>query len=155
MLRLDPRDNSICASCHQALTFGGEAATMEDHPNHNAYPPHNGYDPAGETEMGRCTGCHMPGTAARLEWGARSGAGDRSSHLFTVRPPQETVDIFDALGADTLELGEFPAHSCLECHAWNAWRAETGGGDFGGPSGDPTEKLTHERLQIAYEGKFQ
>ncbi len=148
MLRADPDDNSLCGGCHQALSFDDSDARMQAHTAHATY------DPAGDTEAGRCTGCHMPGTAARLRFGALTGSGDQPSHLFLALPPQDTVDVFDAAGASSLPLGEFPANACLDCHAWNAWRADDLGSSFAGPTGDPTLRSTHEALQAAFEGLY-
>jgi len=154
LLRLEQRDNTLCNSCHLGLSFGGDESALEAHNGHVPYAPHNGYDPTGTTEMGRCTGCHMPGTTARLSYGILTGSGDLSSHRFLALAPQYTVDVFDSLGATVLPLGQFPANACLDCHAWNTWLADTTGGVSSGPSGDPTLLETHQRLQAAYAEKF-
>jgi len=146
-LRVDHEDNSLCADCHAGLSFGSDQATRQ-------HDPHEDYDPTGETATGRCTRCHMPSTSARLAFDARSGGGQLASHLFETLPPQDTVDAFDAAGATELEVGEFPAHGCGECHAWSAWLYAQRGDLFPGPSGAATLRQTHVEHQSAFEGMF-
>lgn len=148
--RLNPDDNSLCLSCHLDRTFGGDASQINaehvDHPR---------YDPVSDHQTGRCATCHMPATAATVAFSELSGAGDVSSHLYTVVPPQETVDAFDAAGATSLDVGSFPIHSCAECHAYGQWwwDSVTSTG-FPGPVGDPTLRQTHVEYQEAYEEKY-
>jgi hypothetical protein len=148
-LRLDHRDNALCLSCHASRTFAGSARAIEAHDGHVFEE-----DPAGPTHRGRCTGCHMPPVAARVRIAASSGAGDLASHGFVALPPRHTLDEFDARGASTLALGEFPAHSCGECHAYNRWLTESQGFLFLPASGDPTLRASHEAYQAAFELKF-
>jgi predicted CXXCH cytochrome family protein len=148
-LRLDFRDNSLCLGCHLALSFGDDIDAVKDHNEHLI-----AYDPVG-SEIGRCTGCHMPKTAARVSIGERSGAGDLPSHLFAALSPQWTLDVFDAAGVDVLPLGEFPSHACNECHAYQAWREEQiPGGVMLGATGDPTLRETHEAFLAQYLDRF-
>jgi hypothetical protein len=148
-LRLDFRDNSLCLGCHLGLSFGDAIAAVKDHNEHLI-----AYDPVG-SEIGRCTGCHMPGTAARVSIGERSGAGDLPSHLFAALSPQWTLDVFDAAGADTLPLGAFPSHACNECHAYQAWKEESiPDGVMLGATGDPTLRETHEAFLAQFVDRF-
>jgi len=144
-LRQEHLDNTLCLSCHGALSFGGDEAQAEAHAGHPAYFPGN---PPGS---GRCTGCHMPATAARSGWRQESAAGDVSSHLFLAVPPSDSLADFDAAGASTLSPGEFSPNACQECHSWNDWLF---GGSFPGPTGDPVERATHETYQTGFEGMF-
>lgn len=144
-LRQDHLDNTLCLSCHSALNFDRDDAQAESHAGHPAYLPGN---PPGS---GRCTGCHMPATAARSGWREGSAAGDVSSHLFLAVPPADSLADFDAAGASSLAPGEFSPNACQECHAWNEWLFE---GGFPGPSGDPTERSTHESYQAAYDEMY-
>ena len=148
-LRLDHGDNSLCASCHLALSFAGDKDDLEDHPQH-----YFGHDPDGTSQIGRCTGCHMARTAASIEFNQNTGAGNLASHGFVVVPPQDTVDVFDALGVDVLAPGEFPLHSCVECHEYNLWRKTEAGSSFAGVTGDPALVETHRAHQLSYEAKF-
>ena len=145
-LRVAPENNELCLDCHLSMSFEDSTDVAEAHTTHTAYNPDS------ITEVGRCTGCHMPGTAASVSYGDLSAAGDLASHLFTPWAPQETVDVFDALGASQLDPGEFPAHGCVECHAWNDWYFDDLGAVFHGPTGDPTLKATHEDFQTSYQG---
>jgi predicted CXXCH cytochrome family protein len=140
-LRQEVTDNTLCSSCHLALTFEGDPARLEAHDGHETY------DPAGPTEAGRCVGCHMPATAARLAFGAQTGDGDRSSHLFLALPPEETLASFSG---ETQALGSFPPHACGSCHAWNAWEDP----EFSGADGEPTERSTHEAHQADFDAVF-
>ncbi|HJN73470.1 MAG TPA: carboxypeptidase regulatory-like domain-containing protein [Myxococcota bacterium] len=145
-LRSSSTDNSLCEACHVVPDFQGEALEAHD--------GHGDYDPDGPTEEGRCTGCHMPQTAARVGFHELSGSGDLSSHLFVALAPEETLSAFDEAGADTLPPGDYPTHACADCHAYGAWLAEQTGGTFRGPTGDPSERSTHEAFQAAWEGLF-
>lgn len=147
-LRQPTVDNTLCVNCHLGLTFDHDQAALEDHSAHFTY------DPTGPASNSRCTRCHMPGTTARLAWHESSGAGDLASHRFAALPPQDTLDLFDAAGADTLPIGAFPAHSCGDCHASNAWRWAEAGAAFIGPHGDPTQRTTQESFQAGYEEKY-
>lgn len=138
------RDNTLCETCHLGLDFGGDDAAMEAHMAHVLV------DPAGLTQGGRCTGCHMPGTATTIGWDAWSGAGDAMSHGFVALPPADTLAAFDAEGAQSLPLGAFPAHACGDCHAWNAWRFGESGVEFPGPDGEPTLRATHAEHDGAF-----
>lgn len=131
-VRLEVDDDSLCQACHLGLTFGGDPAAAAAHTGHDAG------DPAGQAQSGRCVGCHMPATAARLAWSADTGDGDLASHTFVAVPPRETLDAFDAAGADELEPGEFPPNACQACHVWNALL-----GPFAGEAGDPLARETH------------
>lgn len=144
-LRQEHLDNTLCMSCHSALSFEGDEAQAEAHAGHPAFIPGN---PPGS---GRCTGCHMPATAARSGWRQESAAGDVSSHLFLAVPPSDSLADFDAAGATSLEPGEFSPNACQECHSWNDWLF---GGTFPGPTGDPTERSTHETYQSGFDGMF-
>jgi hypothetical protein len=141
LLRLDHRDNALCSTCHLGLDFDADTATMAAHGQHGEP------DPAGASERGRCTGCHMPATAARVAWSDLSAAGDLASHRFAALSPANTLAAFDAAGESTLLPGEFPAHACQECHARNGWRQ---GSAFLGEAGDPTLRATHERHLSAF-----
>ena len=141
LLRLPPEDNTACTACHEDLA---EDDALADHTGGHLV------DPDGELQSGRCVHCHMPDTAGRFAFDARTGAGDRASHLFEARPPQDTVDAFDAAGATTLPVGAFPIHGCSACHAWYA---DTTGATFI-TTGDPTERQTHVDFQSAYEERF-
>lgn len=138
-------DNTLCLSCHLAISF--DSSTDEA----AAHGAHSSYAPGDDGGAGRCTGCHMPPTAARLAWGDASGAGDLASHSFLAVPPSDSVAAFDAAGVSSLDPGEFPPNACQECHAWNEWLS---GGSFGGPAGDMTQRATHEALQTAFEGMY-
>lgn len=89
----------------------------------------------------------MPETAARLHWNDETGAGDLKSHLFVAIDPAESLADFDAAGTTTLLAGEFTPNSCTSCHAWNDWLFD---GRFPGPTGDPTERSTHQALADAW-----
>lgn len=141
-LRQESADNTLCLSCHLAPTFGGEQTAVADHARHPVYQPAN------PPSAGRCTGCHMPMTAARAPWNDASGAGDLGSHLFVAIPPSASLAAFDAAGLDTLPAGAFTPNACQECHAWNEWYFD---GAFPGPAGDPSARSTHEALQAAFE----
>lgn len=143
-LRLDAQDNTLCLSCHSTRTFNGSDADVTTHVSHVNNPDTS-------TASGRCVGCHMPATAARLAWRDTSAAGDLSSHRFLAVPPSSSLAGFDAEGADTLAPGEFEPNACQECHAWNDYLFD---GGFPGPAGDMTERASHEALQAAYEVKY-
>lgn len=148
--RSNPDDNSLCLGCHLDRSFAGDEGLVEDHVAHARF------DPTSDHRTGRCATCHMPATAAAVGFSERSGAGDVSSHLFTVRSPQETLDFFDALGVDTLPVGEFPIHSCAECHDYGQWVWESlWDSTFPGPAGAPTERETHADYQDAYVEKYE
>ncbi|MCP4805715.1 MAG: hypothetical protein GY913_35925 [Proteobacteria bacterium] len=134
-------DNALCASCHLALTFDEDIAQLETHDGHATH------DPSGATEAGRCTGCHMPKTAARVRFDAASGDGDLASHLFLALSPAETLESFSGAAQD---VGAFPAHACGSCHAWNAAQDP----EFAGLDGDPELRETHEAFLDAYEELF-
>ncbi|MFZ5478095.1 MAG: carboxypeptidase regulatory-like domain-containing protein [Myxococcota bacterium] len=140
-LRVDHRDNGLCLSCHAGRTFGGSDDAAEDHAGHPVYQPEQ------PPQAGRCTGCHMPATATRLGWHDASAAGTLASHRFVAIPPSDTLASFDAAGADTLAPGEFVVNACQECHAFNDWLFD---GAFPGPTGDMTERATHEALSGAF-----
>lgn len=144
-LRLPADDDTLCEACHLGLTFDGDAALAAAHTGHTADHPE---DP---DQSGRCVGCHMPATAARLAFDPITGAGDLASHLFDAAPPQVTVDAFDAAGAQTLPVGTFVPDTCLACHVWNEVLS---GNAFDGPSGDPAQRATHVGLQDAWEVLF-
>lgn len=143
-VRLDTLDNSLCLSCHLTRTFADSEATITVHTGHV-------YSPDSRTASGRCVGCHMPPTAARLAWRDASAAGDLSSHRFLAVPPSSSLAAFDAAGVDTLAPGEFEPNACQECHVWNDYLFD---GGFPGPAGDMTERASHEELQAAYEVKY-
>jgi predicted CXXCH cytochrome family protein len=140
-LRLPETDNTLCLSCHAGLDFADESA-IKQHTGHPVYQPEE------RPGAGRCTGCHMPETAARLLWRDETGAGDLASHRFLAISPQATLDDFDSAGVDTLSAGDFTPNACASCHAWNEWLFD---GWFPGPSGAPTDRATHEALLEAYE----
>ena len=146
-LRGDPDDNSLCLSCHDALSFP-EAGQAADH------TAHAGYAPAGPYASGRCIGCHMPPTANRLGVSPMTGGGEVASHAFTPMAPQQSLDAFDAAGVAVLPLDEVPPNSCLHCHQWAETRYAEIGLDFWGPSGDPTLRPTYVTLQTTFETKF-
>ncbi len=148
LLWLSGPDNSLCLSCHLALDFGGDIDEAEAHNGHARQ------DPEGRTQGGRCTGCHMPKTAAGVRWDPVSGAGDLSSHGFVAVPPAHTVSVFDAAAASSLPLGEYPAHACGDCHAWNATDWATRGVTFPGPAGDPGLRESHAEHQSAFVEKY-
>jgi len=135
LLRAGSADNGLCTSCHD---YGA------DHTGHAAYGP------SGVTEAGRCVGCHMPKTAARLRWDPDSGAGDLSSHLFEARPPSDTLQVFDDAGVTRMDVGTFPTHACADCHAYNAALS----GAFSGPTGDPELRSTHAEFDAAFQVMF-
>jgi len=145
---LNARDNTLCLSCHTALTFEGDTGLAASHTQHGEI------DPAGDTESGRCIGCHMPKTAGYFGFGGTSGAGDRSSHSFEALSPAMTIAAFSSAGEDQLDVGEFPAHACLECHQFNAELSDETGTSFSGISGDPTLLSTHEAFLFSYEEMF-
>ncbi len=148
-LKLESRDNTLCLSCHAALSDLPDQDAIVAHTKHSMYSPGS---PLG---AGRCTGCHMPKTSARVAFGPLSGAGDVASHRFTVIPPSDALASFDAAGATALPLGSFPSHGCQQCHGtlgW-AWEAEFGFA-FPGPYGDPTLRSTHEAADVAYQAMF-
>ncbi len=147
-LRLPSEDNSLCLSCHQGLSFQGDDALVAAHGGHGFY------DPTNITEAGRCTGCHMAGTATSFVFSDLSGGGDHPSHLFAFLPPQDSVDAFDDVGATQLDPGAFPIHGCADCHAWNDWFFGSFGASFPGPWGDPSLRETHELLQTRTEEMF-
>ncbi len=140
-LVLSSTDNTLCATCHLPLSFAGDDAQLEQHSGHPVY------DPDASGGEGRCTGCHMPGTATGMWWNDESGGGDLASHRLLAIPPAETLVDFDALGETTLDAGQFTQNACAECHAFNAWRL---GDDFSGPSGDSTERSTHSLYSVWY-----
>lgn len=145
MLRQSDVDNTACLSCHGGLTFEGDQAALEAHSGHPIYQPEALY------ASGRCVGCHMPKTAARLAWNDESATGDLTSHLFTPVPPSETLGDFDAIGATELAPGSFVTNSCMDCHAYNTWLF---GGGFPGPTGDPTLRETHALYDDAWTEMF-
>lgn len=148
--RLNPDDNSLCLSCHLDQTFGGDDTQVVSHVDHPRF------DPESDHQTGRCATCHMPATAATTSFSTLSGAGDASSHLFTVVPPQDTVDAFDDAGTSTLPVGSFPTHSCAECHAYASWWwDDVTPMPFPGPWGDVTQRSTHEAFQDAYAEKYE
>lgn len=141
MLRQSDVDNTACLSCHSALSFDADEATVISHTGHPIYAPES---PPGE---GRCVGCHMSQTATRLVWNDESAAGTEMSHMFLAVPPSETIADFDAASATELPPGSFVTNSCIECHVYNAWLF---GGGFPGPTGDPTLRTTHVALDAAW-----
>lgn len=148
-LRVESRDNTLCLSCHAALSDLPDQDAIIAHTAHGMYAP--------ETALaaGRCTGCHMPKVAARIAYGPLAGAGDVASHRFTVIPPADTLAAFEDANRDVLPLGDFPSHGCQQCHGYIAWSWETEFGfAFPGPYGDPTLRSTHEAFDVAYQGMF-
>lgn len=143
-LRLPSTDNTLCLSCHLSLDFAGSEAEAEAHVAHVN-------SPGSLTASGRCTGCHMPQTAARMAWDDASAAGDLASHLFVAIPPADTLADFDAAGADLLPPGAFVPNACQECHAWNEHLFR---GGFPGPAGDMSARTTHEALDASFEEKY-
>jgi predicted CXXCH cytochrome family protein len=148
LLRADGPSNALCLDCHLGRDFGGDEELAENHVQHVRY------DPGGQTEGGRCTGCHMPATATLVHWNARSGAGELASHTFAALPPSDTVAVFENAGAETLPVGQSPAHACGDCHAWLAEDWASRGVDFPGPAGDPTLIESHEAHQDAFLEKY-
>lgn len=146
-LLADPDDNGLCLSCHETLHFP-DAQAAEDHTDHNDYDPSTRY------ASGRCTGCHMPRTASRFGFSAFSGAGELASHRSTHIKPDETLEAFDAAGADVLPVGSFVPPSCLACHRWVDFLVAEIGGSFGGPHGDPTLRETYDELKLDFDDKF-
>lgn len=146
MLLLDHRDNSLCLGCHAEMTFDADASRIQTHPGHAIY------DPEGNLRQGLCTSCHMAETAATVELHPSSGTGDLSSHTFRATSPQVTLDAFDAASTEVLEVGAFPPHGCLACHAYND--ALWGDMTFVGPHGDPTLRSTHQGYLDAWEEMF-
>jgi predicted CXXCH cytochrome family protein len=144
-LRQEHLDNTLCVSCHGALSFDRSETAIADHAGHALYQP--GEAPG----AGRCTGCHMPLTAERSAWQESSGAGDLASHRFVAISPADSLAAFDAAGVDTLPAGAFSPNACQECHAWNDALL---GGAFPGPAGDMNERSTHEALESAFDGMF-
>ncbi|MEZ4239268.1 MAG: carboxypeptidase regulatory-like domain-containing protein [Myxococcota bacterium] len=134
-LRREAVDNTLCLGCHPDAAHSG----------------HTLPDPGSATGAGRCIGCHMPRTASRTDFGAQTGAGRLSSHLFVATPPADAVAAFDAAGADRLAPGAFPADPCQDCHAV---ALAVGGPLDAGPSGDPAERSTHETLQAFFARMF-
>lgn len=143
--RQSTEDNSLCLGCHSTLSFSGSSEEAEAHTGHPLYLPD------GLVEEGRCVGCHMPSSAAELEWSTATGAGDLRSHRMTAVPPSVTLEDFTAAGATELPAGQFAPNSCQECHAWNNYLF---GGRFPGPTGDMTQAGTHSLLDLAYQGMF-
>lgn len=148
LLRVDGPSNALCLDCHLGRDFGGDAGAAEEHVQHVRY------DPDGATEGGRCTGCHMPGTATLVHWSARSGAGELASHTFAALPPADTVAVFENGDVEALPVGQAPAHACGDCHAWLAEDWARRGVDFPGPAGDPTLRESHEAHQDAFVEKY-
>lgn len=144
-LPLDARDNTLCTSCHLALSFGGQDSQAAAHAGHPAYVP------GSDTAAGRCTGCHMPATSTRLGFVDATGAGDLQSHAFVAVAPSWSLADFDAQGASTLPAGHFTPNACNECHAYNLWLFD---GTFPGPSGDPLSRDTQALLDAAYVEMF-
>jgi len=144
MLRLTTDDNALCEACHMGGFSDSEAVALE-------HMAHRLYQPEGNQEGARCIGCHMPATASDGFWSEESGAGELSSHSFVAASPAATLELFDAAGASTLELGAFPAHACSDCHAWNAWYFDSLGLDFDAPFGDPTLASTHEAFLTSWQ----
>jgi len=149
-LAVDPRDNGLCLGCHEAQDFPGED-DVQDHTEHAIYLPTEEY------AEGRCSGCHMVEAASFGSWDGLTGGGGLADHSFRPASPQGSVDEFIAQGATSLEVGEFPANSCIVCHEYGRWLKEEhhGGASFIAPGGDPTEKATHENLQSYFEFMFQ
>ncbi len=143
-LVLEQADNSLCMACHEGLDFPDRGALV-------AHTGHPVYAPADLPAAGRCTGCHMPESSAKLAWNGATGAGDSRSHLFLAVSPAESVADFDAAGAESLPAGSFTPNACSGCHAWNDWLFDR---RFPGPTGDPTLRATHEELQSAFEGMW-
>lgn len=140
-LLLPADDNELCLSCHEGYTFGGDRDAVRLHTGHGYY------NPGGRTESGRCTGCHMPPIATDYAFSERSGAGTLASHLFAMPAPADTLEVFG--GASSLDVGEFPAHGCSDCHAYNAEQWADLGATFTGPDGDPTLSTTHQAFDEA------
>ena len=144
LLRLTADDNALCEACHMGGFADSEAVALE-------HMAHRLYQPDGNQEGARCTGCHMPATASDGFWSEESGAGELSSHSFVAASPAATLELFDAAGVSTLELGAFPAHACSDCHAWNAWYFDSLGLEFDAPFGDPTLASTHEAFLTSWQ----
>ncbi len=145
-LLLAGEDNTLCLSCHQGLSFGGDEDAARDHTGHGYYKPD------GVTESGRCTSCHMAPTAADLAFSETSGAGDLSSHRFAFLSPEETLEVFG--GAAQLAAGEYPLHGCGECHGLNNYWWQDLGLEFPGVFGDPSLPATHEAYLDALEDMY-
>lgn len=148
---LDADGGDLCLSCHLDRTFGGDESLV---PGHAA---HARFEPESDHQTGRCATCHMPATAATVAWSTASGAGDVSSHGFTVVSPEVTLAAFDDAGASSLPVGSAPPHSCAECHDYALWYWEGGVWDsvFPGPAGDPTARQTHVDYLDAFTEKFE
>ena len=144
-MRQSTEDNTLCLGCHTVLTFAGSADAAVAHAKHPLYLPDE------LVQEDRCVGCHMPSSAAQLDWNDRTGAGDLASHRFAIVPPSATLADFTTAGTDTLHAGQFQPNGCQECHAWNDWLFN---GHFPGPTGDMTQRSTHELLDGAYTGMF-
>jgi predicted CXXCH cytochrome family protein len=142
-LRVTVNDNALCLTCHLGRTFGSLRAAR-------AHTGHNAQAPEGLTESGRCVGCHMPRTASDAGFSDFSGSGTLSSHRFAVLRPSETLAAFDE---PVVLPGEFPQHSCADCHSYNGaiWPV---GVDFPGPHGDPSLRATHQAYDAGFLGMF-
>lgn len=143
-LREPADDNTLCLSCHQAMTFGSLTAAQR----HTGHPI---YQPAQRFAVGRCVGCHMPDTSARLAWRSETGAGDTSSHLFVALQPTVSIAGFDAAGASTLPAGAYNPNACQSCHAYGDYLFN---GSFPGPTGDMSLRTTHVAMQVEATGMF-
>jgi predicted CXXCH cytochrome family protein len=148
MLRLEADDNALCEACHMAGFLDDEAVALE-------HMGHRLYQPEGNQEGARCTGCHMPLSGSDSFWSEQSGAGTNHSHGFLVTSPADTLAAFDAAGSDVLEPGAFPVHACADCHAWNTWYLDGFGLEFRAVHGDPTLRETHEAYLVAWEELYQ
>lgn len=139
-LRASAEDNSVCLGCHTHLSFADDASAATAHTGHPIYAPDADF------AEGRCTGCHMPETAAQLHWDGGTAAGDLASHTFVAVRPSVSVAAFDAVGASELAPGAFEANACQSCHGYDTVLF---GGVFPGPTGDMTLRDTHAALDAA------
>lgn len=147
-LVVEHRDNALCLSCHQGRDFEGKLDVAVAHTGHPIY------EPTGPFEVGRCTSCHMTPTSALVAWDPHTGSGDVASHRFAALTPQDTLDVFSS--ATRMQLGDFPANACSECHGYNGWLWDNAyGALFPAPHGDPTLRATHDAYQAAFVEKFE
>lgn len=144
-LRTAASERELCTSCH--LSAFPDTSVDLSHAHHSTYDPE-------EWGTGACTGCHLPRAAVVVRGDSLSGMGEARSHSLWPWTPGDTVAEFDALGESSLALDEVPSSPCLDCHL----QAQSGAYDEGEvltcPTGDPTERRTHEELQLIMDYVF-